>query len=590
MDIFATFRQKVVACLKSLQAQQYLPKDSDFSRVHVEPPRDASHGEMSTNAAMVLAKNAAMKPHDLAKLIQKELQQDDNIETCSIAGSGFINFNLEPNIWRSQILTVLEQGCAYGNSKLGHDDTGTPIKVNVEYVSANPTGPMHVGHARGAVVGDALARLLERAGFDVTREYYINDAGSQIETLARSVLMRAHEANGTPMGEIPKGLYPGDYLIPIGKAFIEKHGGAVFEETEDSQITKAKEIALPMIMAMIRDDLEALGVRHDLFVSEQSLRDSGAVDATLACLDEMGLIYQGVLEPPKGKPPSDWESQVQTLFKSTEFGDDNDRALKKSDGSWTYFAPDIAYHNDKFRRGFSQMIDVWGADHAGYIKRMQSAMSAMSDNQVRLDVKICQIVKLMRAGEPIKMSKRSGQFVTLRAAVNEVGRDVVRFMMLTRKNDAPLDFDFATVKEKSRENPVFYVQYAYARIYSVCRNAVRNGIIREADLLPESLKTADLSILTHEQEVSLLRHLATLPRVLESAATFHEPHRIFIYLNELAAIFHSLWNMGKEHNELKFIQQDSQATKAKMAMICAVAFALESGLDVLGVKPEKEMR
>ncbi|MGC6472028.1 MAG: arginine--tRNA ligase [Parvibaculales bacterium] len=591
MDIFAVFRKKVLDCLVALQSDGVLPDDLDFTRVHVEPPRESAHGDMSTNAAMVLAKPAGMKPQELAQLVIAGLEQDDAIKTCSIAGPGFINFNLKNDVWLNQIRTVLEQGTAYGDSTMGHDAHGNREKVNVEYVSANPTGPMHVGHARGAVVGDALARLLERAGFDVTREYYINDAGSQVDTLARSVLLRAREAAGEEIGEIPEGLYPGDYLVPVGQAYLAHYGAEAFAQGETQQLSQAKHIALPMIMDMIKADLEALGVQHDIFVSEQSLHDSGAVSGALATLDAKGLIYEGVLEPPKGKtPPPDWEPQPQTLFKSTEFGDDSDRALKKSDGSWTYFAPDIAYHSDKIKRGFHRMIDVWGADHAGYIKRMQSAIAAMSDNQANLDVKVCQMVKLMRGGEPVKMSKRAGSFVTLREVVDEVGKDVVRFMMLTRKNDAPLDFDFLTVKEKSRENPVFYVQYAYARIHSVCRNAVKDGVVDEEDLKPSALVRANLSTLTHAQELSLVRQLAALPRVLESAALFHEPHRISIYLNDISSEFHALWNMGKEQPGLKFIQQSKAATLDRLALISAVALALESGLDILGVKPEKEMR
>ncbi|MGC6511442.1 MAG: arginine--tRNA ligase [Parvibaculales bacterium] len=591
MDVFAVLRQKVLECLTTLQADGLLPGDLDFARVNVEPPREATHGDMATNAAMVLAKPAGLKPRDLAQHLADKLSQDDRIAECAIAGPGFLNLNLKSEVWLEQIRTVLGQGVSYGDSTLGHDDLGNPEKVNIEYVSANPTGPMHVGHARGAVVGDALARLLERAGFDVTREYYINDAGSQVDTLAQSVLLRAREAAGEDIGEIPEGLYPGDYLIPVGQAYLEAFGTGSFSCDTKQQLAQAKQIALPMIMEMIKADLEVLGVHHDVFVSEQSLHDNGSVEKSLTALDAKGLIYEGVLEPPKGKsPPPDWEPQPQTLFKSTEFGDDSDRALKKSDGRWTYFAPDIAYHSDKIRRGFNKMIDVWGADHAGYIKRMQSAIAALSDNQASLDVKVCQMVKLMRGGEPVKMSKRSGSFVTLREVVDEVGKDVVRFMMLTRKNDAPLDFDFLTVKEKSRENPVFYVHYAYARINSVCRNAVRDGVVSEAALQPKALAAANLSTLTHPQELALVRQLAALPRVLESAAAFHEPHRISIYLNELSAEFHALWNMGKEQPGLKFIQEDKDAMTDRLALISAVALALESGLDILGVKPEKEMR
>ena len=591
MNIFAAYHQKILEFIERLKGSGQLPAELDVSRVNVEPPRDAAHGDMSTNAAMVLAKNAGMKPHDLAALLIEQLNKDPEIETADIAGPGFINFVLAKTAWQKQIHTVLEQGPSYGDSQIGLDDKGLPKAVNVEFVSANPTGPMHVGHARGAVVGDALAHLLERAGYAVTREYYINDAGSQVDILAQSVLLRAREAHGEKIGEIPEGLYPGDYLIPVGHALLDEYGEGLFTEDETSQIKKAKKIALPLIMEMIKDDLAALGVRHDKFVSEQSLHDSGAVDAIVEKLDAMGLIYEGVLDPPKGKaPPPDWEAQPQTLFKSTEFGDDSDRALKKANGAWTYFTPDIAYHYDKFQRGFSEQIDVWGADHAGYIKRMQSALAAVTERQAKLDVKVCQMVKLMRAGEPVKMSKRSGSFVTLREVVDEVGKDVVRFMMLTRKNDAPLDFDFVAVKEKTRENPVFYVQYAYARIHSVFRNALENTELSASDVTREALQKADLRSLTHQAELRLMRQLSTLPRILESAAQFHEPHRIAIYLNELAADFHSLWNLGKEEESLKFIQADKNATLDRLAMIRAVALAIESGLDILGVKPEEEMR
>ena len=477
----------------------------------------------------------------------------------------------------------MKAGTAYGNSDIGAED-----KVNIEYVSANPTGPMHVGHARGAVVGDALARLLERANYQVTREYYINDAGSQTDTLARSALIRMREALGEDIGDIPEGLYPGDYLIGVGQALATEYGAALFEKPEVEQIAAAKSMALPMMMEMIKDDLDVLGVHHDVFLSEQSLHDSGAVDNSLSRLDEMGLIYEGVLEPPKGNtPPPDWEPSPQTLFKSSEFGDDSDRALKKSDGSWTYFAPDIACHIDKFERGYKQMIDVWGADHAGYIKRMKSAVTAVTAGAGNLDVKICQMVKLMRDGEPVKMSKRAGQFITLREVVDEVGKDVVRFMMLTRKNDAPLEFDFVKVQEQSRDNPVFYVQYAHARICSVIRNAEEIfGAINDDDLAD-----ADTHLIDDPAEIALLKMISAFPRVLESAAVNHEPHRIAFYLQDLASTFHSLWNLGKERPDLKFIIEDKKnVTMARVSMIRCCAFVIASGLDIMGVRPEEEMR
>ena len=583
MNIFAAFRARIDESIRELIQQGVVNDSADLSRISVEPPREASHGDMATNAAMVLSKFSELQPRDLAGKIADLLSEDKDIVAIDIAGPGFINLSLAPSVWQGQVANVLRAGTAYGNSDIGAED-----KVNIEYVSANPTGPMHVGHARGAVVGDALARLLERANYQVTREYYINDAGSQTDTLARSALIRMREALGEDIGDIPEGLYPGDYLIGVGQALATEYGAALFEKPEVEQIAAAKSMALPMMMEMIKDDLDVLGVHHDVFLSEQSLHDSGAVDNSLSRLDEMGLIYEGVLEPPKGKtPPPDWEPSPQTLFKSSEFGDDSDRALKKSDGSWTYFAPDIACHLDKFERGYKQMIDVWGADHAGYIKRMKSAVTAVTAGAGNLDVKICQMVKLMRDGEPVKMSKRAGQFITLREVVDEVGKDVVRFMMLTRKNDAPLEFDFVKVQEQSRDNPVFYVQYAHARICSVIRNAEEIfGAINDDDLAD-----ADTHLIDDPAEIALLKMISAFPRVLESAAVNHEPHRIAFYLQDLASTFHSLWNLGKERPDLKFIIEDKKnVTMARVSMIRCCAFVIASGLDIMGVRPEEEMR
>ena len=583
MNIFAAFRARIDESIRELIQQGVVNDSADLSRISVEPPREASHGDMATNAAMVLSKFSELQPRDLAGKIADLLSEDKDIVAIDIAGPGFINLSLAPSVWQGQVANVLRAGTAYGNSDIGAED-----KVNIEYVSANPTGPMHVGHARGAVVGDALARLLERANYQVTREYYINDAGSQTDTLARSALIRMREALGEDIGDIPEGLYPGDYLIGVGQALATEYGAALFEKPEVEQIAAAKSMALPMMMEMIKDDLDVLGVHHDVFLSEQSLHDSGAVDNSLSRLDEMGLIYEGVLEPPKGKtPPPDWEPSPQTLFKSSEFGDDSDRALKKSDGSWTYFAPDIACHLDKFERGYKQMIDVWGADHAGYIKRMKSAVTAVTAGAGNLDVKICQMVKLMRDGEPVKMSKRAGQFITLREVVDEVGKDVVRFMMLTRKNDAPLEFDFVKVQEQSRDNPVFYVQYAHARICSVIRNAEEIfGAINDDDLAD-----ADTHLIDDPAEIALLKMISAFPRVLESAAVNHEPHRIAFYLQDLASTFHSLWNLGKERPDLKFIIEDKKnVTMARVSVIRCCAFVIASGLDIMGVRPEEEMR
>ena len=583
MNLFAEIETELRGVLTGLQADGALPEALDLSRVSVEPPRDASHGDMATNAAMVLAKPAGMNPRAVAELLVAELVKSDKIETAEIAGPGFVNLRLAPSVWLALVPYILENGISYGDSKGGG-------KLNIEYVSANPTGPMHVGHARGAVFGDALARLLEKTGHDVLREYYINDAGSQVDVLARSALLRMREAQGEVIGEIPEGLYPGDYLVPVGQKLAADHADLA-EKSEAEQIAIAKSVALPMMMDMIREDLAALGVAHAYFCSEQSLHDNGAVDKALEVLDNKGLIYQGFLEPPKGKePPSDWEPQPQTLFKSSEFGDDSDRALKKSDGAWTYFAPDIAYHYDKVQRGYGEMIDVWGADHIGYIKRMQSAVNAITDGAGALEVKVCNLVKLMRGGEPVKMSKRAGSFVTLREVVDEVGKDAVRFMMLTRKNDAPLDFDFDVVKDKSRDNPVFYVQYAHARICSVLRNAAEAGFARP-DIEDGALSKADLAHLKDAVELGLIRSLSHYPRMLASAAQAREPHRVAFFLMDLAAEFHALWNLGKERLDLRFIQEDDRpGTLARLALIRATATVIASGLDVIGVTPEEEMR
>ena len=583
MNLFAEIEAELRNALSSLQARGDLPEGLDISRVAVEPPRDAAHGDMATNAAMVLAKPAGMNPRALADLLVAELAQSDKIDAAEIAGPGFVNLRLSPALWLSLVPHILNAGLKFGDGATGE-------KLNIEYVSANPTGPMHVGHARGAVFGDALARLLEKTGHDVLREYYINDAGSQVDVLARSALLRMREAQGEAIGDIPEGLYPGDYLVPVGEKLAAEHAD-IADKSEAEQLAVAKSIALPMMMDMIRADLAALGVEHAFFCSEQSLHDNGEVDKALEVLYGKGLIYKGVLEPPKGKePPPDWEPQPQTLFKSSEFGDDSDRALKKSDGAWTYFAPDIAYHYDKVQRGYAQMIDVWGADHIGYIKRMQSAVNAITDGAGALEVKVCNLVKLMRGGEPVKMSKRAGSFITLREVVDEVGKDAVRFMMLTRKNDAPLDFDFDVVKDKSRDNPVFYVQYAHARICSVLRNA-RETELADMDVSDSALAKADLSALKDEAELALIRNLSNYPRMLVSAAQAREPHRVAFYLMDLAAEFHSLWNLGKERLDLRFIQEgDTLGNLARLALIRATANVLASGLDVIGVTPEEEMR
>ena len=567
-----------------------LGPDADLSRVVVEPPRDASHGDMATNVAMVLAKDAGRKPRELAESIAEKLRGDETIEKVEIAGPGFINLTLKPKVLAEELRTVLREGAAYGAS-----DVGKREKVNVEYVSANPTGPMHVGHCRGAVFGDALATLLSFAGFEVVKEYYINDAGAQVDVLARSAFLRYREALGEDIGQIPEGLYPGDYLKPVGEALKAEYGNALAAKPEFEWLPAVRAKAIAMMMEAIRADLAALNVRQDVFFSERSLNAAGKdqVAATIDALRAKGEVYQGRLPPPKGGAAEDWEDREQTLFRSTDFGDDVDRPLMKSDGSYTYFASDIAYHRSKYDRGFVHMIDVWGADHGGYIKRMQAAVKAVSGGKAELDVKIVQLVKLLRGGEPVKMSKRSGEFVTLREVVDEVGVDAVRFMMLYRKNDAVLDFDLAKVIEQSRDNPVFYVQYGHARGESIFRNA------REAlPNLPQTaveravfLQGARLELLVDAAELSLLRRIAAFPRAIEAAALSHEPHRIAFYLYELASEFHAFWTRGKDLPHLRFIiQNDPEITTARLALVQGIVTVLASGLALLGVSAPEEMR
>ena len=566
------------------------PAGTDLSRIVVEPPRDPTHGDMATNAAMVLAKEVGKKPRDLAEAIASALRADARVAKVDVAGAGFINLTLHNEVWAEELRRVLAAGPAYGRSDIGRSE-----KVNVEYVSANPTGPMHVGHGRGAVFGDALANLLAFAGYDVTREYYINDAGAQVDVLARSAYLRYREALGEDIGAIPEGLYPGDYLVPVGGALAAEYGPklTVMPEAQWLPIVRGK--AIGMMLDMIRDDLAALNVRHDVFFSERSLIESARdqVTATIESLRASGEVYEGRLPPPKGGNLEDWEDREQTLFRSTDFGDDVDRPLKKSDGSYTYFASDIAYHKSKFDRGFRHLIDVWGADHGGYIKRMQAAVKAVSGGKADLDVKIVQLVRLLRAGEPVKMSKRSGEFVTLREVVDEVGRDAVRFMMLYRKNDAVLDFDLAKVIEATRENPVFYVQYGHARGQSVFRNA--REALPDLPVSPseraELLAKAPIERLTDASELALMRRLGLYPRLLEAAAAAHEPHRVAFYLYELASEFHALWTRGKDTPHLRFIiQNDPEMTAARLALVEGVVTVLASGLALLGVAAPDEMR
>jgi arginyl-tRNA synthetase len=562
----------------------------DQSRVVVEPPRDPAHGDMATNAAMVLANEAGKKPRELAEAIAERLRADQLVEKVDVAGPGFINMTLKPATWIAELRRVLMQGARYGASDIGNAE-----KVNVEYVSANPTGPLHVGHGRGAVFGDALANLLKVSGFDVTREYYVNDAGAQVDVLARSAYLRYCEALGDASGAIPDGLYPGDYLKPVGEALAAEYGDALKKKPEAEWVPIIRGKAIGMMMNVIRDDLAALDVRHDVFFSERSLIEGGAdqVGETIATLRKQHQVYEGRLPPPKGAPAEDWEDREQTLFSSTEFGDDVDRPLMKSDGSYTYFASDIAYHKSKFDRGFRNMIDVWGADHGGYVKRMQAAVKAVSAGKAALDVKIVQLVKLLRAGEPVKMSKRAGDFITLREVVDEVGRNAVRFMMLYRKNDAVLDFDLAKVIEQSRDNPVFYVQYGHARGESVFRNARAEmaDLPLDPTIRAARLAKAPLERLDDAAELSLMRRIALYPRLIEAAALAHEPHRVAFYLYELASEFHAQWTRGKDLPHLRFIiQNDPELTAARLALVQGVVIVLASGLAVLGVEAPSEMR
>jgi arginyl-tRNA synthetase len=559
----------------------------DQSRVTVEPPRDPAHGDIATNAAMVLAKDAGRKPRELAEAIADKLRADAVVAKVDVAGPGFINITLKPTAWIAALRGAVQSGTRYGVSDFGGD-----VPVNVEYVSANPTGPMHVGHGRGAVFGDALANLLACAGFKVTREYYVNDAGAQVDVLARSAYLRYREALGEDIGTIPEGLYPGDYLKPVGAALAAQYKDALTMRPEAEWLPVVRAKAIEMMMASVRADLAALNISHEVFYSERSMVAGGIdlVAATIEWLRQRGYVYDGRLPPPKGAPVEDWEDREQTLFRSTEFGDDVDRALKKSDGSYTYFASDIAYHRSKIERGFRTLIDVWGADHAGYIKRMQAAVAALSDRKADLDVKVIQLVKLLRAGVPVTMSKRAGEFVTLREVVDEVGRDAVRFMMLFRKNDAVLDFDLAKVIEQSRDNPVFYVQYGHARGQSIFRNA-QAAFPDLPDDVASLVEVAELERLSDPAELALMRQIALYPRVVEAAAAAHEPHRIAFYLFDLASEFHALYTLGNTKPHLRFIiQNERQMTVARLVLVQGVVTVLSSGLALLGVEAPNEMR
>jgi arginyl-tRNA synthetase len=586
MNVFSIYLGHVHDALNALAKEGAIPSGLDLSRVVVEPPKDETHGDLATNAAMVLAKDAKLKPRDIAEKLVAKLKAAPHVSKADVAGPGFINLSLDNAFWLDVLRAAVKGGANFGKTGMGNAE-----KVNVEYVSANPTGPMHVGHGRGAVFGDALANLLSFAGNDVVREYYINDAGAQVDVLARSAFLRYREALGDNIGDIPEGLYPGDYLVPVGKALAEKHGGALLQKPESDWLPVVRQTAIDMMMDMIREDLASLEIRHEVFFSERSLTSGGSdkVEETIEFLRKAGHIYEGRLPPPKGAPIEDWEDREQTLFRATAFGDDVDRPIKKSDGSYTYFAADMAYHRDKIERGFKTLIDVWGADHGGYVKRMNAAVGALGGGKVSLDVKLCQLVRLMRAGEPVKMSKRAGDFVTLREVVDEVGVDPVRFMMLFRKNDAQLDFDLAKVIEQSKENPVFYVQYAHARGRSVFRNAKEAMPALSTDAA--ALAGADLSILADEAELALIKKLAQWPRLVEAAAEFHEPHRVAFYLYDLASAFHSLWNKGKDAPHLRFIIEDNaKFTMARLSLVSGLTGVLASGLAILGVRAAEEMR
>lgn len=586
MNVFADIEERIKTALEALKTDGFLSPELSIEAVEAETPRDASHGDIASNVALVLAKAAKRKPREIADALAAKLQADPDIAAISVAGPGFLNLTLKPDYWQRLVRDILKAPDAFGRPDIGKGE-----KVNIEYVSANPTGPMHVGHCRGAVFGDVLANLLAYAGYDVTREYYVNDAGGQIDMLAHSVYLRYREALGEEIGGIPEGLYPGDYLKPVAAELAKEHGRALCDIAESDWMPVITKAAIAAMMDLIRDDLAALNIRHDVFFSEASLTAGGIdqVKAAVERLRDKGLIYKGTLEKPKGHDDGEWEDREQTLFKSTAFGDDEDRALQKSDGSYTYFAGDIAYHLNKLERGFLNLINVFGADHVGYISRMQAAVKALSDGKAKFDIKVCQLVKLFRAGEPVKMSKRAGTFVTLRDVVDEVGRDPVRFMMLYRKNDAPLDFDFQKVTEQSKDNPVFYVQYAHARAASVFRNAESAF----PGLSPDSneVLSASFANLTDEAELALIRQLATFPKLMAAAARAHEPHRIAFYLYELASNFHALWSRGNDSPQLRFIQDNDRGlTASRCALVRATQAVISSGLSVLGVEAPEAMR
>jgi len=580
LNIYSNIRDLVISSLEKMVSDGFIETGLGYHNISVEPPRDQAHGDMATNAAMVLSKVANKPPRLIAEYLSNILISDERIREVNVAGPGFINMRLEESVLQAVVKSSLLLGSEYGRVQLGNGK-----RVNVEYISANPTGPLHVGHTRGAVFGDALSNLLNYVGYDVTREYYINDGGTQVDVLARSVYLRYLEAHGQEVS-FEEGTYPGDYLVGVGLALKAEVGDRFVKEDEKVWLEFIREYSTDIMMQLIRKDLDSLGIKMDNYFSEKSLYSERKIDLTIEQLSNRGLIYEGVLEPPKGKKLDDWTPRKQTLFKSTDFGDDVDRPVKKSDGTWTYFAPDIAYHFDKIYRGYDVLIDILGADHGGYVKRMKAAVLALSDTKVELDVKLVQLVKLYRNGVPFKMSKRAGTFVTLSDLIKEVGSDVVRFVMLTRKNDAPLDFDLEKVLEQSKDNPVFYVQYAHARVCSVLRKAKEVGI----DVSDQRLASSDLSLNNHQVELRLIKKLAEWPRLVQVSAKTNEPHRIAFYLYELAGDFHSLWNRGNDDKGLRFIQEDKTTALAKLALARAVAIVISSGLSILGVEAVSEMR
>ncbi|MGB7336085.1 MAG: arginine--tRNA ligase [Salaquimonas sp.] len=590
-SVFKHFEQFINKSLQSFEIEGLT--DAMMVRIAVEPPRDPAHGDLAINAAMVLAKPLGMNPRELAARLVSELENDEGVVSAEIAGPGFINLRLDPKVWTDHLGLIIAQGHQYGSGVVGIKQDGSARKVNVEYVSANPTGPMHVGHCRGAVVGDALANLLAFAGFEVTKEYVINDAGVQIDVLARSVELRYHQALGEDIGKMPEGLYPADYLVPVGEALAREFGESLRSKPEDERMAILKDRTIDAMMILIKDDLELLNVHHDIFFSERTLHEKkngkSDIDLALETMRTAGYVYEGRLPPPKGEVPEDWEDREQTLFRSTEVGDDMDRPLIKSDGSYTYFAADVAYFQNKFERGYERMVFVLGADHGGYVKRLKAVAKAVAGDKAELDVLLTQLVKLYRDGEPIRMSKRAGDFITLREVVEEVGKDAVRFMMLYRKPEAPLDFDFAKVTEQSKDNPVFYVQYAHARCFSVLRQV--KAEMPDLDLSTEAMAGADLALLSDESELGLIKKMAEFPRMIAQAAHSDEPHRVAFYLHELASDLHSHWNRGKEMPELRFINpKNAKMTLARMALLQALSNILASGLSIIGVSAPEEMR